>query len=589
MGILNRFSRNRNQNSGDLSTISIEQVDEKKQSVIQTSQYDSNLNKQSEALFADENGPTEEITYAQSDGTSLPSTDHTVRKLKPRHIQLIGIGGTIGTALFVAIGNTLRKAGPLGLLLAFISWCIVILCITNSCAEMVSYLPIPSPFISLSGRCVDDAFEVMAGWNFFIYEAILIPFEITAVNAILHFWIDGYSPGIPIAIQLVLYLLINIFAVQFYGESEYWLSIGKVILAVGLMFFTFIVMVGGNPQKDAFGFRYWKDPGVMNEYTQPGDWGRFLGFFAALSAAAYTIAGPEYVSMSAGEAQNPYKVMPKAFKAVFYRLTTFFILGALCVGILVPYNDPTLATAIDEGRPGAGASPYVIAMTNLNIKVLPHIVNFLILTACFSAGNSYTYCSSRTLYGLALQGKAPKIFTICTKKGVPIFAVAVALAFGLLSFLQLSSKTNTVLNWMISLVTASQLINFCVICVTYYRFYRACLAQGIDRKSFPYYGYFQPYCTYIGIFFPFIMIFLAGYPVFLDFDVATFLFSYIMVPICLFIYVGWKLWHKTPLKKYEEIDLYSGKEEIQRHLDTFIPPTPPTTWYGKFFNWLIGN
>lgn len=208
--------------------------------------------------------------------TPPPSyTQDAHRKLKARHIQLIGIGGTIGTALFVQIGTALVKGGPGSLFLGFTLWCFPILAITASTAEMVSYLPISSPFVSLAGRCVDEAFEVMAGWNFFLFEAALIPFEITAVNVILHFWADNYSPAIPLAIQIVLYGLINIFAVKWYGESEYWLSLGKVILAVGLIFFTFITMVGGNPQHHAYGFTYWKNPGAFAEFNATGSWGEF--------------------------------------------------------------------------------------------------------------------------------------------------------------------------------------------------------------------------------------------------------------------------------------------------------------------------
>lgn len=142
--------------------------------------------------------------------------------------------------------------------------------------------------------------------------------------------------------------------------------------------------------------------------------------------------GPDYVSMTAGEAENPRKYLPRAYNGVFYRLTTFFVMGSLCVGIVVPYNDPDLLQALSDARPGAGSSPYVIAMARMGIPILPHIVNFLILTAIFSAGNSYVYCASRTLFGLALEGKAPRFFTHCTKAGVPIWSVTFTLAIALL-------------------------------------------------------------------------------------------------------------------------------------------------------------
>jgi len=194
--------------------------------------------------------------------------------------------------------------------------------------------------------------------------------------------------------------MINIFGVSWYGECEFWLALGKVILILGLIAFTFVTMLGGNPLKDRYGFRYWRDPGPFAENIKTGDLGRFLGFLACLIQASFTIAGPEVVSMAAGEAENPRVVLPKAFKGVFYRLTCFFVLGSLAVGIVVPYNDPVMAAAFKEGKPGAAASPYVIAMDRLRIPVLPHIVNALVFTSAFSAGNSFVYCASRSLYGL---------------------------------------------------------------------------------------------------------------------------------------------------------------------------------------------
>lgn len=157
-----------------------------------------------------------------------------------------------------------------------------------------------------------------------------------------------------------------------------------------------------------------------------------MGFLACFIQASFTIAGPDMVSIAAGEVQNPRKILPRAFNSVFYRLTTFFVMGSLCVGIVVSYSDPNLLAALSDARPGAGSSPYVIAMQRLKIPVLPHIVNALVLTSIFSAGNSYVYNASRTLYGLALEGKAPAIFKRCSRNGVPVYCVIVTLAMSLL-------------------------------------------------------------------------------------------------------------------------------------------------------------
>ena len=137
--------------------------------------------------------------------------------------------------------------------------------------------------------------------------------------------------------------MFNVFAINWYGESEFWLALSKMIIITGHIIYTFVTMLGGNPLHDRFGFRFWRDPGSFAEYDKPGSLGRFL-----------TTSGPDYVSMAAGEAENPRAVMPMAYRQVFVRLMAFFVLGSLAVGINVAYNDPTLATALSSDTGGAG-------------------------------------------------------------------------------------------------------------------------------------------------------------------------------------------------------------------------------------------
>ncbi|KAL2832354.1 amino acid permease/ SLC12A domain-containing protein [Aspergillus pseudoustus] len=453
---------------------------------------------------------------------------------------------------------------------------------------MVTYLPISSPFVRFAGRYVDEAFGVAAGYNFFIFEAAMVPFEITACNLIIHYWSDVVPLAAMITIMLVLFVLLNVFAVKWYGESEFWLSLSKVLLSVGLILFTFIAMLGGNPKGDRFGFRYWQEPGAFAEYNKQGDLGRWLGFLACLIQASFTIAGPDYVSMAAGESVDPRGNLPRAFNGMFYRLTTFFILGTLCVGVLVPSDDPTMAEAFKTNAPGAAASPYVIAMDRLGIPVLPHIVNAMILLAAFSAGNSYVYCASRTLFGLALDGKAPRFFTKCTKAGVPIYCVAAVLLIALLAFLQVSNNASVVLNWFISLVTSSQLINFTVITFTYTRWRKARQAQGISRASLPYKSYGQPYIAYSAMVATTIMTFVGGYEVFLpgNWDVPTFLFSYTMIGVFPVLYFGWKFLNKTEIKNPEDVDLITGLEEIEEYTRNYVPE-PASNIFSRFGDWIF--
>ncbi|CCE87116.1 Piso0_005655 [Millerozyma farinosa CBS 7064] len=556
---------------------------------------------QSKRESKDGKNETESIYTVVTDST-YENGNMLHRSLRGRHVQLLGIGATIGSALFVAIGKALVKGGPLNLLLGFLVWSIPILCITLSTAEMVTYLPITSPFVRMAGRCCDEALEIMTAWNFWFLCCAQIPFEVTTVNSIIHFWRDDYSPAIPLAVQVALYFIINIFGVAIYGETEFWLSLGKVILATGLLLFTFIVMVGGNPKHDPFGFRYWNHPGPMAEYDKTGSLGRFEGFLQCLIQACFTFAGPEYIASVASETINPRKTLPSAFKQVFFRLSVFFIGGALSVGILVAYNDPKLLETLGASKPGAGGSPYVIAMQNLSIKVLPDIMNVLLITAAFSAGNSYTYCSSRTLYGVALDGYAPKFLTATTKTGIPMYCVMISLCWALLSFLQLGATAALVLDWIINLITSCQLINFTILCFEYLFFYRALKAQGIDRNSLPFKGWYQPWLAVVGGTSAFVMIFVSTYSIFQpgNWDIKSFLFSYLMIFVDIAIYVGVKLIKRPKWVKPEDVDLVTGLKEVEQHERQFYAEAEKRhalnsdgeityNWYQRVMIFLFGS
>ncbi|KAI1654475.1 amino acid permease/ SLC12A domain-containing protein [Daldinia decipiens] len=503
----------------------------------------------------------------------VSTENQLLRHLGNRQIQLIAIGGSIGTALFVSIGGGLAKGGPGSLLIGYTIYAIMVGMVNNSMAEMVTYMPVSGSFIRMAGRWVDEALGFMAGWNFFLYEACLIPFEISAINLVLGYWRDDIPPVAICIACIVLYAIINILAVQYFGEAEFWLSTGKILLICILYLFTLVTMCGGNPQHDAYGFRYWSDPGSFAEYIHEGALGRFEGLLGAVFSAGFTVVGPEYLAMVAGEAERPRTYLKNGFKTVYWRFAVFFIGGALCVGIVLPYNDSVLKNA-DTGT--ANGSPYVIAMQNLGVGILPNIVNALMITSIFSAGNAYTYCAMRSLYGLACDGQAPKIFKKTLKNGIPVYAFALVMVFPFLSFLQLSNNTAQVVTWLATLTQGSQMINYIVMSLTYIFFYNATKAQGIDRHTLPYYGYFQPYCAYIGLAWMIIIEATFGYSVFLPghWDVGNFFAFYTMAIVAFCTFFGWKIFRRTKFMSPAQADLIWEKPAIDAYEASHVgPPT----------------
>lgn len=509
------------------------------------------------------------VSTTSNSDQSTKVENRTHRKLLPRHISLIAIGGSIGTGVFVTIGTTgLVNGGPLGLLLSYCLSTTLIMLLTTAMGELVCYMPTDSPFLDMAGRVIDPAFEVASSVNFWVMQSLYIPFEITAVNGMIHFWRDDYSPAITLSIQIFIYAAINLYAVKVFGECEFWFSLFKLILCIGLLFFTLVTMCGGNPKGDAFGFRNWHVAGgPMGMMYTTGALGRFQGFLGSLRmSSSFTCVGSEYLSMTAGEAINPRHTLPVAFRTVLYRLVIFYVGSALCVSILIAYNDPRYLSLTSESSNGA-SSPYVVAMENLGIHVLPHIVNAVILTSAFSAGCSYTYTSSRCLYNLAKKGFVPKFLEKCTKQGVPIYCVLASVCFSLLSLMQLGSSSSKALNYMVNLCTGSQVLNYGFMCITYIGFYHACKAQNIDRNKLTYKSWFQPYSIYFVTVMYWCIIGILGYHVFMPghWSVDDFLFSYVMIFVSLAVYILWKVIKKTKFIRPADADLISGLDEIEAH------------------------
>lgn len=329
-------------------------------------------------------------------------------------------------------------------------------------------------------------------------------------------------------------------------------------------------MVGGNPKHWAYGFHYWNHPGAFAEYPAKGQpfyvggvTGQFQGGLQALWNAAFTIVGPEYISMVAAEAKRPRIYIKRAFMMVYWRFFIFFFGSALAVGIVIAYNDKTLVA--NSGDKSASGSPYVIAMQNLGIGGLPNLVNALMLTSIFSAGNTYTYAATRSLYGLALEGRAPRFLRKTTPRGVPIFCFMITMCFPLLAFLQVSSGSAIVLNWLVDLATAGGIIDYIVMTVTFIFYYNACKAQGLDREKLPYYGRFQPYCAYVALFVEVTIVIFYGYTAFQPPSVKAFFQNYTMQIVAILLFIFWKLRYKTPLIRASEVDLVWEAPSVDRY------------------------
>lgn len=257
--------------------------------------------------------------------------------------------------------------------------------------------------------------------------------------------------------------MLNLIAVKYYGESEFWFASIKILAILGFILVGLVIFFGGAPTHDRLGFRYWQHPGAFNPYLTGGNTGKFLAVWYALVKAGFSyILSPEIIANTAGECQAPRRNIPKAARRYIYRILLFYVLGTLIIGVIVPYTDKQLL-----GVSNASASPFVLGIKHAAIPALDHILNAVALTAAWSAGNSQLYSASRMLYGMACTGKAPAIFRRCNRWGVPYLAVLASSVLSLLAYLVLSDSGATVFNWLTTLIVVSGIINWVIVLITF--------------------------------------------------------------------------------------------------------------------------
>ncbi|KAK5123928.1 hypothetical protein LTR85_002125 [Meristemomyces frigidus] len=498
------------------------------------------------------------------------------RGLEQRHIQMIALAGTIGTGLFLGSGKAIARGGPLGALLGYLFVGMLVTGPVLSIAEMSALVPLSGGIIRHAEYFFDPALSFADGWNSIYSSMVSLPAEIVAAAVLVDFW-SNVNNAVWITIFGLLLVASNIFLVRIYGELEFSFAILKIMLVVGLNIMALVLVCGGGPNGVVYGFKYWHNPGPFVQYLGiKGSLGRFLGFWTTFGNAVYAYSGVENISIAAAETQAPRRNIPIAAKRIFWRVLIFYVLSIFFVGMLVPSNDPDLLSAS-----GTAASPFVLAASSAGIKVVPSIINAVVLTSAWSAGNSGLLSGSRTLYGLAQEHKAPKFFGRVNRFGIPWISVVFLALWVCLGYMSLSNGAATVFSWLQDLVSVSALVNWTIICIVYLRFYYAMKKQGISRDRLPWKAPLQPYVAWIAAVSFVVLLLTGGYTTFIhgEWDTETFVSSYINIPIIFGLYFGYKWWKKTSLVPLSEAPIMKYIEIAERNPE---PPPKPVTGLRRF-------
>ncbi|MBJ9986017.1 amino acid permease [Acinetobacter sp. S40] len=441
------------------------------------------------------------------------------RGLKNRHIQLIAMGGAIGTGLFLGSAQVIQSAGP-SIILGYAIGGLIAFLIMRQLGEMIVEEPVAGSFSHFANKYWGKFPGFLAGWNYWILYVLVAMTELTAVAKYINYWWPHIPSWISVLFFFIVITAINLTNVKFYGESEFWLAIIKVVAVISMIIFGLYLLFTAGPDSTASFSNLWTHGGFFPN--------GFDGLFYMLAFLMFAFGGIELIGMAAAEADNPKKTIPKAINQVVVRILIFYV-GSLTILLsLVPWNQ------LDLG--GLDKSPFVMIFSQLGIGWAAHLLNFIILTAALSVYNSGMYANSRMLYGLAQQGNAPAVFKKVNKEGVPIPAVLLSavLIFGcvLLNYF----VPEDALGHLMYVVVGALVLNWAMISLTHLKFKSAMKALN-QKVSFP--ALWSPVSNYIVLLFIAVVLYIMWTQGFKE--------SVIMIPVWIVVmYVLYKLLNSKP-------------------------------------------
>ncbi|MEK5771278.1 amino acid permease [Acinetobacter variabilis] len=468
------------------------------------------------------------------------------RKLGARHLNMIAIGGSIGTGLFLASGATIASAGPGGALLAYALIGVMIYFLMTSLGELATHNPTSGAFFTYGTKYVEGGFGFALGWNYWYNWAITVAFELVAVQFIMKFWFPDIPGFYWSAIFLAVIFGINALTVKGFGESEFFFSLVKVLaiiafIIIGIWMIAKIMLTPG-----ASAFANWS----VGEAP-------FVGGFQALIGVAmiagFSFQGTEMVGVAAGESKDPQKTIPVAIKQIFWRILLFYIVCIFIIGTLIAYNDPRLLQA--AATEDVALSPFTLLYEKAGFAFAASMMNAVILTAILSAGNSGMYSSTRMLFDMARKGSAPKLFAHLDPRGVPMNALYATTAIAALCFLTTFFGEQEVFNWLLNMSGMCGFIVWLGIAISHYRFRKGYLAQGYQLEGLAYRAKFFPFAPWFAFILCSIVVLGQNYQAVLDGEWLAVLSTYIGILLFLVIWLGYKWKYKTKLVSYQEMDV----------------------------------
>lgn len=473
------------------------------------------------------------------------STDNKLkRNLKVRHIGMIALGGVIGTGLFQSIGGTIKSAGPGGALLAYGVIGIMVFFIMSGLGEMSTKMPITGSFETYSEKFIDKSFAFAMGWNYWFMWATTIAAELVGAELTMKYFLPNVPGIVWCLLFLVLIVGLNMLSAKGYGESEYWFAGIKVITVI-LFLALGILMI--------FGVFSGKFIGLKNFTVGSAPFvGGFKQTFIVFLAAGFAFQGEEMLGVTSGESMNPTKSIKKAVNSIFWRVLIFYIGAIFVVGCLIPYTSASL----DQ-------SPFTVIFQNAGIPAAAAIMNIVILTAVLSCGNSGMYASSRMLFAMAREHRAPQFLGRANKRGVPVPAVLLTTLIAALCLLTAFVASDTVYAWLIDASALCGFIAWLGIAICHFRFRRGYIKKGYNVNDLKFKAGFFPLGPILTIIVMIVVI--VGQCIYAltssSIDWVSLVASNAAIPLFLILWFVHKAIYKTKIVKLADIDFENAQKD----------------------------
>ena len=481
------------------------------------------------------NGGTEGQTITGNSG-------HMKRTLQTRHLSMIALGGSIGTGMMIASGSAISTAGPGGALVAYSMMGIMVYFLMTSLGEMATYIPLTGSFATYCTKFVDPALGFAMGWNYWLNWVITV--DAVTSGVIIQFWWPRFPEWIFSGFVLLVIFLINYLSVRSYGETEYWLSIIKVVTIIVFLIVGFMIIfgiMGGQGPIGLKNFHYKKAPFV----------GGFPSILTVFLVAGMSFQGTELVGITAGESATPEKSVPKAIHSTFWRILLFYILSIFVMACILPYTDKNL---LSSNVQDVAMSPFTIVFKRAGLAAAASVMNAVILTAVISSANSGLYASTRMLFSQAREGYAWKIFGYVNKRGIPIYALLGTMVVSCLAYLTQFIGPEAY-NYLIGASGLCGFIAWLGIAVSHLRFRRAFIAQGHQVGELKYHATLFPFGPIFALILCVVVMCGQNIDAFIKMDWSNIAITYMAVPLFLILFIYYKVRYKTHLIPLKDVDL----------------------------------